>query len=138
MEVWSSCDAHAINQERYELFLEYSNARGMVWGGAAKSDAITAATTNMWQLGLISSVHIFLETVTPMTVRVADFGVNKVSSKLKTLDESILFLMSSLAIVLKSTLTDDFPTAFCTLPMLCALRGTSTGWRPRKREFFHT
>ena len=62
-----------------------------------------------------------------MTVRVVSFGVVKVSFMLKTREESILFSMISLAIVLKSTSTDSFPTAFRTHPILCAVRGTITG-----------
>ena len=76
-----------------------------------------------------------LDPMMAMTVRVVSFDVNIVSSMLKSREESILFSMSSLDIVLKITSTDDFTTVFRTLPMLCEVRGTSTGWRPRKREY---
>ena len=107
----------------------------MMREGITKPDTLTATTKDMWKLGLISSVHIVLEPLMPMTVRVVESGVNKVSSMYKTRDESILCSMGSLAIVLNSTSNDDFPTAFRTPSILCAVRGTSTGLRPRKREY---
>ena len=70
-----------------------------------------------------------------MMVRKVDFGVNEVSSMLMTRDESILLSMISLAIMLKSTSSDDFITAFRAFLMLRIVCGTSTKWRPRKSEY---
>ena len=112
-----------------------SRTTGRMMRGEAKPDALTAATTDMWKLVLISCVHTFVESLMAMTVLVVDFAVSKVSSMLKSPDESIFFSMSSLAIVLISTSTDEFPTEFRTLPMLCLVLDSSTAWRPRKYEY---